>query len=190
MPRSEARKFFTSCSEHLDTLGHTTLTHTADNHLAANLVAGVVVRQTVASQSGAKLFNRHVIALGNSADSLVQLFIGNADAGAFADLQLQVFDDQALEHLLIQHAGRRYGRTALGDGLLNFMNALVQLALHDHVVIDNGHHFIDGLHRGVRRGTQEQRAQHQRAQTIRKLGLHVHDNLGCLCRGSSLLWRR
>jgi hypothetical protein len=27
------------------------------------------------------------------------------------------------------------------------------------------------------------RAQHQRAQTINKLGLHVHDNLECLCRG-------
>jgi hypothetical protein len=39
------------------------------------------------------------------------------------------------------------------------MDALVQLALHDHVVIDDGHHFIHGLYRGVA-AYQEQRAQH------------------------------
>ncbi|MNZ60430.1 hypothetical protein D3C78_784990 [compost metagenome] len=174
----------------LNAFGNPTLAYTADDHFAANLLTCVVVGQAVASQGGAELLDRHVVALGNGADSLVQLFIGNADAGTLADLQLQVFDDQALKYLLLQHAGRRHGRATLGNGLLNFMNPLVQLALHDHVVVDDGHHFIDGLYGGARRRTQEQRAQHQRAQTIRKLGLHVHDNLGCLCRGSSLPWRR
>ncbi|MNO97317.1 hypothetical protein D3C76_890220 [compost metagenome] len=166
------------------------MAHAADDHLTTDLVTSIVVGQAIVSQCRAKLLNRHVIALGDGADSLVQFFIGDTDAGTFADLQLQVLDDQALEHLLLQYAGRRHGGAALGDGLLDFMDPLVQLALHDHVVVDNGHHFIDGLYRGVGRGTQEQRAQHQRAQTIRKLGLHVHDNLECLCRGSSLPWRR
>ncbi|MCY1421444.1 hypothetical protein D9M71_371010 [compost metagenome] len=174
----------------LNAFGNPTLAYTADDHFAANLLTCVVVGQAVASQGGAELLDRHVVALGNGADSLVQLFIGNADAGTLADLQLQVFDDQALKYLLLQHAGRRHGRATLGNGLLNFMNPLVQLALHDHVVVDDGHHFIDGLHGGTGRRTQKQRAQHQRAQTIRKLGLHVHDNLECLCRGSSLPWRR
>ena len=40
------------------------------------------------------------------------------------------------------------------------MDALVQLALHDHVVINDRDHFIDGLYCGVGRSTQEQRAQH------------------------------
>ena len=44
-------------------------------------------------------------------------------------------------------------------------------------VIDDGHYLVQLLNRSVGCGsTQEQRAQHQRAQTIRKLGLHVHDN--------------
>jgi len=176
---------------HLNPLSYATLTYTADDHLATDLVTRVLIGQAVVGQGGTELVDAHVVALSDGTNRLVQFFVRNTDTGTLADLQLQVLDDQAFQHLLVQHAGRRHATATLGDGLLDFLDALVQLALHDHVVIDDGHHFIQLLNRSVCRcGTQEQRAQYERAQTIRKLGLHVHDNLQCLCRGSSLPWRR
>ncbi|MNZ53491.1 hypothetical protein D3C78_713690 [compost metagenome] len=168
----------------LDALGHTALAHAADDHLAFDLLAGVVERQAVAGQRGAELVQRHAIALGNGADGLVEFLVGDADARTFTDLQLQVLDDQAFQYLLLQRAGRRYAAAALGDGLLNLLDALVQLALHDHVVVDDGHHTIQGLHRGMHRATQQYSAQQHWAQTINKLGLHVYGNLECLRRGT------
>ncbi|MNN18255.1 hypothetical protein D3C81_1314610 [compost metagenome] len=134
-------------------------------------------------QCRAELVQRHTIALGNGANGLVQLFVGDADARALADLQLQVLDDQAFQYLLFQGAGRRHAAAALGDGLLDLMDTLVQLALHDHVVVDDSHHAIKRLHRGMHRATQQSDAQQHWAQTINKLGLHVHGNLECLGRG-------
>ena len=168
---------------HLDALGHAALAHAADDHLALDLVAGVVERQAVMGQRCAELVQRHAVALGNGADGLVQFFVGDANAGAFANLQLQVFDDQAFQYLLFQGAGGRHAAAALGDGLLNLMHALVQLALHDHVVVDDGHHAIKRLYRGMHRATQQSDAQQHWAQSINKLGLHVHGNLECLGRG-------
>ncbi|MNN21934.1 hypothetical protein D3C81_1352730 [compost metagenome] len=167
----------------LNALGNPALTYAADDHLATNLLAGIFVRQAIMSQGSAELLQVHTVALGNGADGLVQLFVGDADARAIADLQLQVFDDQAFEHLLVQHAGGRHGATTLGDGLLDFTHAAVQLAFHHHVVVDDGHNAVQGLHGGVRRAGQQYRAQQQRAQTISKLGLHEYDNLECLGRG-------
>ncbi|MCY1408452.1 hypothetical protein D9M71_237720 [compost metagenome] len=169
----------------LDALGHATLADAADDHFSAHLLAGIVVRQAVASQGGAELVDAHVVALGDGSDRLVELFVGDADTRAFTDLQLQVFDDQAFQHLLLQHARRWRAGATLGDGLLHLMHALVQLALHYHVVIDDGHDLVQGLYLGMYRGTQKHCAQHQRAQTISKLDLHVDDNLECLGPGSS-----
>ncbi|MNH18818.1 hypothetical protein D3C79_785370 [compost metagenome] len=170
---------------HLNALGHAALTNAADDHLATYLFASIIIRQAVAGQGRAELLQVHAIALGNGADGLVQFFVSDTDTRAFADLQLQVFDDQAFEHLLIEHAGGWRRATTFGDGLLDFAHALVQLALHDHVVIDDGHNAIQRLHGGMRRAGQQYSAQQQRAQTISKLGLHVHDNLECLCRGKT-----
>ena len=168
---------------HLNAFGHTALAHSADDHLATDLIAGVGKGQTVCSQGGTELLDAHAIALGDGADRLVEFFIGDANAGTVADLQLDVLDDQAFQYLLVQHVRRRQGRATLGDGLLHLANARIQLALHDDVVVDNRHDAVERLYLGLRRGTQKHCAQQQRAQTIRKLDLHVHDNLECLGRG-------
>jgi len=80
-------------------------------------------------------------------------------AGAVANLQLNVFDDQTIEHLLAEDILGWQCCTAFGDGLLHLANACVQLALHDYVVVDNGHDAIEGLYFGLRRRTQKQCAQ-------------------------------
>ncbi|KAF1069748.1 MAG: hypothetical protein GAK45_01009 [Pseudomonas citronellolis] len=113
-----------------------------------------------------ELVQRHVVALGDGGHRLVQFFIGDADAGALAHLKLDVFDDQALKHLLGQHVLGRQRRTAFLDGLTNLGQALVQLTLHDHVVIDDGHHTIQRYDFGMNSGTGQYCAQHQRAQAI------------------------
>ncbi|MNV50912.1 hypothetical protein D3C71_1429420 [compost metagenome] len=169
----------------LDALGHPALTHAADDHLAAHLVAGVGIGQAVLHQGGAELLEAHAVALGDAGQRLVEFFIGDANAGAVANLQLDVLDDQALQHLLAEHLLRRQCRAAFGDGLLHLAQACVQLALHDDVVVDNRYDAVERLHLGLRRGTQKQRAQQQRAHAVRKLDLHVYDNLECLDRGKS-----
>lgn len=52
--------------------------------------------------------------------------VGDADAGAVADLLLDVLDDQAFQHLLGQHVLGRQRRTALEQGLVHFTQALVE----------------------------------------------------------------
>ena len=146
---------------HLNPLSHTTLAHTADDHFTLDLVTGVLIGQTIVSQGGAELINAHVVTLSDGANGLVQFFVRNTDAGTVANLQLQVFDDQTFQYLGFQDAARWHTTATLGDGLLNFLDPLVQLALHDHVVVDDGRYFIQLLNRGVcRHSTQEQRAQH------------------------------
>ena len=49
---------------------------------------------------------------------------------------------------MLQHVGRRRIGAALLDGLLDLAHALIQLALHDDVVIDDRHHAIQWLNLG------------------------------------------
>ena len=70
----------------LDALSHAALAHTADDHLAANLVTGIGVREAICRQGGAELLDAHTITLGDGANGLVQLFIRDANARAFANL--------------------------------------------------------------------------------------------------------
>ncbi len=135
----------------LNPLRHPALTHAADDHLAANLVTGLVVRQTVMCQRGAELLGRHAVTLGDGGHGAVEFFVADAHTGALADLQLQVLDDQAFEHLLVEHIGRGLLGATLGDGLLDLAHAIVELALHDHIVIDDGHDPVEGLDGGMRR---------------------------------------
>ncbi|MOA15858.1 hypothetical protein D3C78_1360410 [compost metagenome] len=167
----------------LDALGHPALAHTADDQFAAHLLAGLVVGQAVAGEGGTELVEGQVVALGDGRQRLIQFLVGDADARAFADLQLQVLDDQALQHLRGERLARRLFAAALGEVLLHFGEAAVELALHDHVVVDDGHHAVERFDLGIRRGAEQQGTQRERAQTIRKLGLHVHGNLECLGRG-------
>ena len=106
-------------------------------------------------QCSTELVNAHVFALSDGADGLVQFFVSDANAGALANLQLQVFQNQTIQNLLLQCFGRRYARPALGDGLLNLTNTLVHLAFHDHVVVDDGHDTVQRLNRCMHRTAQE-----------------------------------
>ncbi|MNZ46355.1 hypothetical protein D3C78_640340 [compost metagenome] len=168
----------------LDAFGDAALTHAADDHLAANLVARIVEGQAVACQRLLELVEGQVVALGDGGHRLVQFLVGDTHAGAFADLHLQILEDQAFQHLLGQHIAGRHLRAALGDGLLDFAHALVELALHHHVVVDDGDHAVQGYYFRTGQGAHQQGAQHERAQTVTEHFLHVDGSLRCLGRGS------
>ncbi len=174
----------------LNALGHAALTHTADDHLATYLLPSIGIGQAVSRECGLELFKAHAVTLCDGADGLVQLFIGDPNAGALADLQLNIFNNQPLQHLLAEHVLGWQRCTALGDGLLHFTQPRIELTLHDHIVINNRHDTVEGANFSLCRSTQQQRAQQQRAHAIRKLCLHVHDNLECLGRGKSQLYCR
>lgn len=150
----------------LDALGDPALTHTADHHLATDLLAGVGVGQAVAGEGGLELLQAHAVALGDGAHRLVQLLVGDTDAGAVADLLLDVLDDQAFQHLLGQHVLGRQRRAALEQRLVHFTQALVELALHDHIVVDDGDDPVQWYHFGMREGAKECCAQCKGAQPV------------------------
>ncbi|MNN16664.1 hypothetical protein D3C81_1298120 [compost metagenome] len=170
----------------LDAFGHPALAYATDDHLAAYLLAGVVVGQAVAGEGGTELLEAEVVALGDGRHRPVQFLVADADAGALAHLQLQVLDDQAFQHLRRQGVAWRQVAAALGQVLPHFVEALVELALHDHVVVDDGYHAVERLDLGLGRAAAQQGAQREGEQTIDKLGLHVHGNLECLGRGRTL----
>ena len=170
----------------LDTFGHAALAHPTDDHLAAHLFAGALVGQAVAGECGAELVEAQTVALGDAGHGLVELGVADADAGALADLQLDVLDDQAFQHLLGEHMLGRQGRAAPTDGLLHFAQTGIQLALHDDVAVHDGGHAIQRTHLGAGGGGEQQGAQQQRAQTVSELVLHVFGNLECLDRGRTL----
>src|SRR5690606_42072460 len=65
------------------------LAHTVDDHFAANLLASGFQTQAVTLQRVAELLQRHVVALGNSGQGLVELFVGNADRSEEHTSELQ-----------------------------------------------------------------------------------------------------
>ena len=140
----------------LDALGHPALAHAADDHLAAHLLTGILERQAVAGQRQTELVESELVALGDARHRAVQFLVSDADAGAFADLQLQVLDDQALEHLRGEHRGRRQFATALGQAAAYLLEAAVELALHNHVVVDDGHHPVERPDLGMSSARQQQ----------------------------------
>ena len=142
----------------LNAFGYPTLAHPADDQLAAHLLAGVVVGQAVAGQGRAELLEAEVVALGDGGHRPVQLLVADTDAGALAHLQLQVLNDQALQYLRRQGIARRQSAATFGQVLPHLVEALLELALHDHVVVDDGHHAVERLDLGLGRGAEQQGA--------------------------------
>ena len=101
---------------------------------AAELVEG----HAVAGQALAQPVHAQAVLLGDGGHGLVDFLVAGADALAARALDLQPGQDQALEHLPFQHRpGRQLGLVAGVLGL-DVAHGQVQLALQDHVLVDDG----------------------------------------------------
>ena len=119
--------------------------HPADTHFIANLVARQCKRHALGFHCLAELAEAHIVLCGNAADRIVQFGIADAHSATVGHLQLDAFQNHALQYLATQDAGRWQWRT--GVLALHVINALLQLAVHDDVVIDNGDNMVDGYRR-------------------------------------------
>lgn len=80
------------------------------------------------------------------------------------DVVMQSQLDQRLNEVK-QNITRR--GAAAGDVLLDLVESLIELALHDHVVVDDGHDLVQRYHGSLSQGGEgERRAQGERAQGV------------------------
>ena len=64
----------------------------------------------------AQLLEADAVLLGNAGDGAIDFLVGHAHAGLFGAGELQLHQDQALEHLPFQHVARR--QLVLATGVL------------------------------------------------------------------------
>ena len=130
---------------HADALQDIALPQQTQRELLAHAVA---VRGIVDALGGERLgqFRKlDVILLRDFLQCIVQGLVRNLHAGLVRPLQLDLLEDQPLEHLLAQHVLRRQfellAAQALGDG----RDLLIKLAGEDHAVVDDRRHAIEQL---------------------------------------------
>ncbi len=114
---------------------HDALLQALDENLFLGLLAEIVIVQTVARERAAQLGDVDVVALRDALDRLVDVVVGDADAGALRALNLDAIHDQAVEHLAAQDVGRgQLLRIAAVLGL-DLRDGAVELALQNDVVL-------------------------------------------------------
>lgn len=83
----------------------------------------------------------------------------NAHSGTITNLQLDVFQNQAIEYLLLQDTRGWLVAALFGDAFLYFTYTLIKLTLHDYIVIDDSYDAIQWLNVGLHQRGEQQGAQ-------------------------------
>jgi hypothetical protein len=102
----------------------------------------------------AQLFRGQLVLLGHAGDRLVDIGIGNGNALILRLLDLQAHQYQTIEYLLLQHIHRRQLLGMTDVLLLDRTHGIVQIALQDDIVVDDGNDAIKRL-AGRRIGRQQ-----------------------------------
>jgi hypothetical protein len=120
-----------------------------DHDLAADVLAELVERHALPFERAPKVGERHAVLLRDHAHRSVELQVVDAHAGLDGKLHLDAVDDHALEHLPLEHFRRRQGRVLALQLRGHQRDALLQIALRDHVLVDDRHDPVD-QHRSAR----------------------------------------
>ena len=115
----------------------------------AQVVAEFGERHAVAGQALAQLVDGHAVLLGDALHRGLDVFLAGGDAGFGGARDLQAHQDQALQHLPLQHVRRRQLVFAAGVLGADVANGAVQFAAQDHVLVDHGGDPVHRLHAGV-----------------------------------------
>ena len=100
--------------------------------------AEIVEIDTVMGQALAKGIQVRTVLLGDGVHRLVQLLVADTDAAALGAGHLQLDQHQAFEHLAAEHVFRRQLVFPAGILRLDVGDRTLELALQDHVLIDDG----------------------------------------------------
>ncbi|MCW0416742.1 hypothetical protein NB689_002496 [Xanthomonas sacchari] len=120
----------------------------------AHRVAEVGVGHAVGGQLLAQAVHVGAVLLGDAGDGAVQFVVADADAGAVGARDLQLDQDQAFQHLPLQHVIRRQLRLAAGILRLHVAHGTIQFALQYDILVDHRGDAVQrlGLLRGGRSG--------------------------------------
>ena len=102
---------------------------------------------------------RDLVFSGDIIDGPVQGLVIHADPGPGRELKLNAAQNQAVQHLPLQHRAGRQSGPFLAQLSAHRAQPLLQLALHDHVFIDDRDDPIQRHIGRARRRPQQQRAQ-------------------------------
>ncbi|KAG1256628.1 hypothetical protein G6F65_016239 [Rhizopus arrhizus] len=121
-----------------DTALREALAQALHGDLVAHRGPEVVEVDTVMGQALAQGVQRRAVLLGDGIHRLVQLLVADPDAAALGAGDLQLDQHQALEHLAAEHVFRRQLVFTAGVLRLDVGDRTLELALQDHVLIDDG----------------------------------------------------
>ena len=85
------------------------------------------------------------VGLGDAGDGLLDLLVGHAHASALGLGDLQLEQDQALEHLALEHVARRQLFAAAGVLAQDVGDRAVELGLEDDVLVHDRSDPVDRL---------------------------------------------
>ena len=119
------------------------LAKTLDGELIAQRFAEAAEAHAVRSKLAAHVVGADAVLLGDAADGLVELGVADADAVVLGTGDLQAHQDQAVQHLPLQHVGGRQ-RVFLAAVLgADVGHGLVQFAAQDHVLVNHRDDAVD-----------------------------------------------
>ena len=128
---------------HLDLVVNLALAQPRQEDLLAQVLAPAFERHAVRFEGFAKLGERHVVVLGDALHRAVELQLVDADAGLARHLQLRLLEDQALEHLVLEHVALGRGRALPAQLPLGAVDGLVQLGQRDDFLVDDRDDAVD-----------------------------------------------
>ena len=139
---------------------HAALLQPGHHHFVAYLLAEAGPVVAVGAQGIGELLQGHVVLPGDAGQRLVEGAVVDADTGPFRHLQLQTLQDYPVQHLLAQHLAGRQRAVVTPELGGDFVHPFLQLAFHDHAVVDHRHDAVEHFHLGMdARGQQNRRAQ-------------------------------
>ena len=126
-----------------DALDDVALPQDLTRNLALELAAVLGVVDAVGGQLLGQLLQSDVLSLGDVPHCGVDLLIGNLDAGAIGVLLLDLFQNQAVQYLLAQHAFGRQCDLLSAQTRLDLARLHVEFALQHDALVDHGHDPIE-----------------------------------------------
>ena len=118
------------------------LAQRAQGQFLAHGFAVQLVIDALSGEGGGQLVERDLIALRNILQRAVQLLIRDGEADALGALHLNFLQNQAVEHLLPQHALRRHFDLLLLQPLGHGIHLSVQIAFQHQTLVDDGRNAV------------------------------------------------
>ena len=127
---------------HVDVGDDVALSQGGQRQLLAHGLAVLLVIDPLGREGGRQLIERDLIALGDLLKRAVQLFVRDGQADPLGALRLDLLQDQAVEHLLAQHALGGQLDLLFLKPLRDRIHLRVELALQDQAVVHDGRNAV------------------------------------------------